>query len=213
MRWPLLRIFHKEKSWYTTVLCGGLYYEYFIRRNLVHKVTGKTRTFLCRGQAFTSKPAQYKSHVRRFSLNWVGRGSLAAVTGSTWLLQGLCPVLFFGEYRLMWLVWDRFMRGFHCGINQLQFDFGITYIFLAPSPRYLGHCMQWFNIENFLTLKSIIKYQHKNTYVGQCELFIQVRNVPSLTLKHNYWLHLEWIVSIVQCKCNVISVENEMNRI
>ena len=32
----------------------------------------------------------YKGHVRQFSWNWVGRGYLVAVTGSTWLLWGLC---------------------------------------------------------------------------------------------------------------------------
>ena len=36
-----------------------------------------------------------KSHVSRFSRNGVGRGYLVAVTGSTWLLQGLCSALFY----------------------------------------------------------------------------------------------------------------------
>ena len=78
-----------------------------------------------------------RSHARQVSRNWVGRGFFSrqlwrstwlmwclhgcygvyvAVVGSTWLLQGLQPVLF-RENRLAWLIRDRSTWRCDCGMR------------------------------------------------------------------------------------------------
>ena len=92
----------------------------------------------------------YKSHERQFSRNWVGRGYLVAVTGSTWLLRGLRPATF-RENRLACLLRDRFtwtwwMKVRLCMPNNAQqvyagVSFGVG-LFICLFPL-------WVNIHNW----------------------------------------------------------------